>query len=311
MSTRVLIILICLAASSLACLKEEPILPQDALYVESIIEEFSVFDPCDTVQGPAYQLSRRLEAETTIRRLFYLQEPNRALVLLGRAAGNTAFEENTELYFHGLSVLEENEDDPTYILSEDEVNIDLFAASNLYLIGKASAFDQHYLFLTSSDGLAASTFGEGDVFKVQLYEVEETSGMFSVRNKMELNAKSSGGASVRFEYASLPLPNAEETAVIQQAITDIKAGNYAFDPANQVKKFDSQLSLYQRDFRFAAGLVADTELLSLLSEENQRAVRVLERMVEQRSVTAFFCLSEQQIWSVSNNLAPQISTPLD
>lgn len=294
-----------------ACIKEEPILPQESLYGDNIIEAFSVFDPCDTIQRPAYQLARAFNAETTIKRLFYLQQPASDLVLLGRSVENTAFEDNTELYFHGLSVLDQQSNEPLFILSEDEVDVDLFAADNIYLIGQASAFGSSYLFLSSSDALASAAFGVGDLFKVSLYEIEEHQGTLTVQNKLQLNGTASGSSSINFEFESRPLPNNEEVQTIQKTITQLKAGNYPFDPASQAKKFDLQLALYQRDFRFAEGLLQNTNLLNLLSAENQQSIRILNQIIQQKSITAFFCMSDQKTWTTANNLAPGIATPID
>lgn len=306
-----IIALLFLWSTLYACVKEEPVLPQEALYFDEIIDAFSVFDPCDTIEAPKYQLGRVFNAQAEIKRLFYLQQPNSELVLLGRSTKDTTFQDNSGLYFHGLSVADQQLEEPVFILSEDEVDLDLFAVDNIYLIGKASTFGSRYLFLSSSDALAAATLGVADLFKVRLYEIEATQGTIRVKHKFQLNATSSSDGMISYAFESRLLPNNQEVQVIQDAIAKIKTGSYAFDPTNQVKNFDQQLGLYQRDFRFAEGLLKDTSFLNLLSAENQQILKVLNRMVTQQSIPFFFCLSDQKNWTTSNSLAPGIPTPLD
>jgi hypothetical protein len=310
MSTRAFVLLVLLLPFLNACL-EEPILPKESLYSDNIIEEFSVFDPCDTIQTPAYRLTRALNVGTEISRLFHLQQPSSDLVLLGRAATNTTFQNKRELFFHGLTIADQQSAEPVFILSEDKVGLGSLAADNIYLIGQAGSFENRYLFLSSSDALASAAVGRGDVFKVRLYELEEAQDTLTVKHKLQLNATASGASITIFEFASSPLPDKEEIQVIQDAITKMRSGSFSFDPANQVKKIDLQLALYQRDFRFAEGLFKKPSFLNLLSDESQQTISVLNRVIEQKAITAFFCLSDQETWAVSNNLAPGIPTPLD
>lgn len=311
MIRKVIIALLFLWSTLYACVKEDPVLPQESLYFDEIIDAFSVFDRCDTIEAPKYQLARAINAQTEIRRLFYLQQPNSELVFLGRSAKDTAFQDNSGLYFHGLSVADQQLEEPVFILSEDEVDLELFAVDNIYLIGKASTFGSRYLFLSSSDALAATTSGAADLFKVRLYEIEATQDTIIFNHKLQLNATSSSDGMITYAFESRLLPNKQEVQVIQEAIAKIKTGSYSFDPTKQVKNFDQQLGLYQRDFRFAEGLLQDTSFSKLLSEENQEVLNVLNQIVTQESIAAFFCLADQKKWTSSNNLAPNISTPLD
>ena len=293
------------------CKKETIILPQEALYLDEIVEEFSVFKPCDTILAPDYQLSRAINAAPTISRLFYLQQPSSELVLLGRALENINFQDNRTLYFHGLTIAEPALDHPVFILSEDEVDIGVFGASNLYLAGQSDNFEERFLFITSTDALASSAFGPGDLFKVRLYDMEMQQNELKVNHKLQLNATAPSGGAPSFQYESLPLPDPEELSAIQQAIINMRAGSFPFDPDNQDKKFDLQLGLYQRDLRFVDGLQRNPSFLALLSEDNQQTALALGRMVKNRSISAFFCLSEQKNWNNSTTLAPNIPTALD
>ncbi|GAB5554877.1 MAG: hypothetical protein Sapg2KO_44680 [Saprospiraceae bacterium] len=308
---KAVIVIVLGGLSFYACQKEEPVLPQEALYFDEIVDEFYLLDPCDTILAPAYQLTRAFDASSEISRLFYLQQPRSELVLLGKAATDLVFQDNRMLYLNGLSVADEQLGEPVFVLSESEVELDLFAVDNIYLIGKASSFENRYLFLSSSDALATNTMGVRDLFKVRLYEVEEDQGTITVRHKLQLNATISEDDVISYTFESRLLPDNEETQIIQDAIAEMRTGSYVFDPTTKVKTIDLQLELYQRDFPFAQGLLKDTNFLNLLSEESQDVLSVLDRMVAQKSITAFFCLSDQKIWKSRAGLASNIPTPLD
>ena len=90
----------------------------------------------------------------------------------------------------------------------------------------------------------------------------------------------------------------------------MKSGTYPFDALSQPKKFDLQMGLHQRDFKFAQGVI-DEGFIDLLSEENQNAIKTIARFSNVKTVTALVCLTDQQEWSISDDLAANISTPLD
>ncbi|MEM6380489.1 MAG: hypothetical protein AAF705_20055 [Bacteroidota bacterium] len=311
MITKKISVLILLTLLLSNCKKEAIFLPQEALYLDEIVEDFSVFKPCDTILAPNYQLTRAFNATPSISRLFYLEQPNSELVLLGRATEDINFQDNRAIYFHGLTIAEPSLDAPVFILSEDEVDIGVFGASNLYLVGQADNFETRFLLLTSTDALASSAFGTGDLFKVRLYDMEVQQGQLTVNHKLQLNATAPSGGAASFQYESLPAPDQQEMDAIQNAIANMRAGTFPFDPANQDKKFDLQLALYQRDFRFVEGLQRNTSFFELLSEDNQQTALALGRLLQNRSVSAFFCLSEQRNWSNTGSLAPNIPTALD
>ena len=144
---RIIAISIC-CLCFISCLEEEPILPVEKLYGEEIVEEFSFFDPCDTVNAPNYMVDRITNPSTEIDRLFHLRLPLGEVLYIGRSAADNPSFDKSKLFYHGQTIMDNKLGEPVFVLFEDETGIPGF--QHMFLIGKASSFDSRYIFGASS-----------------------------------------------------------------------------------------------------------------------------------------------------------------
>ncbi len=292
-----------------SCLDEEE-LSVDALYSEELVEEFTIFDPCDTITAPNYRVTRASLIGDKIERLFHMTYPAGEILFLGRSLPNNIDYNKQQLFYQGMTILDRHNDSPTFVLFEDKTGVIGF--DNVFLIGQENAFETDYFLCTSSDALSAAIFNDGDLFKVNLYEIQERDGSITISKALVLNATSGASQRAQYDYRETapPVTNSQEFNDIENFITLMKSGTYPFDPSAQVKKFDLQLGLHQRDFKFAQGLIEE-DFLNILSEENQKAIRAIATFSNVRAISALDCLTDQEEWSISDPLAADIPSPLD
>ena len=292
-----------------SCLDEEE-LSVDALYSEELIEEFKIFDPCDTIRAPEYKVSRAAIIGEGIDRLFHLKYPIGEVLFIGRSLANNTDFDRRQLFYHGMTIDDFSNDHPTYVLFEDNTGVAGF--DNVFLIAQQNSYDTNYLLGASSDGLRAAVGGDGDLFKINLYEIQEDNGNIGVSKFFILNATTGASRRAQYDYmqAGPPEPNSEEFRKIENFITSMKSGTYPFDALSQPKKFNLQLGLHQRDFKFAQGVI-DEGFIDFLSEENQKAIETIARFSKVKTITALTCLTDQQDWTISDDLAANIRMPLD
>lgn len=292
-----------------SCLDEEE-LPVDALYSEDLIEEFEIFDPCDTITAPNYRVARVANPSTEIERLFHLTTPVNEVLFLGRSLANNADFNKRELFYHGMTVDYNSDAQSIYILSEDNTGVQGF--DNVFLLAQEGDYNTNYLLGVSSNQLTAGVNIEGDLFKISLYEIEEVAAKISIVNHMRLEAKSNVNSTIYNYFSSgIPSDDSQEFKEIDNFITLMKSGAYPFDPQEQAKKFDLQLGVNQRDFQFAQGLIEDRDLFGELSATNKEVVKTVARLIKDKIIVALFCLTDEQKWTVSDNIGSNLSSPLD
>lgn len=292
-----------------SCLDEEE-LSVDALYSEELIEEFTIFDPCDTIKAPDYRVSRAAIVGEGIERLFHMTYPFGEILFLGRSLANNTSFNKLELFYQGMTIDDPLNDSPTFILSEDNTGVVGF--DNVFLIAQQGELETNYLLGTSSDGLRAAIGGDGDLFKVNLYEIQESNGSITISKALVLNATSGASQRAQYDYRETTPPgtNSQQFNEIENFITLMKSGTYPFDPSAQAKKFDLQLGLHQRDFKFAQGVI-DEGFVDMLSAQNQKAIRAIAKFSNVKAISALDCLTDKEEWSISDNLGANIPSPFD
>jgi len=294
-----------------SCLDEET-LSVDALYSEDIIEEFTIFDPCDTISGPDYQVTRALSVGSEIERLFHFTHPLGEALFIGRSLENNTDFDKRQLFFQGLTIVDNLNSNPTFVLLEDNTGVQGF--ENVFLIAQQGSLTSNYLLGTSSNALTAAISAAGDAFKVNLYEIRESNENITITNFLRLNATSgaSAGQEPNYNYNSSTPPSSNSQAFqeIENFITLIRSGMYPFDAQAQAKKFDLQLGVIQRDFQFAQGLIQD-DLINQLTMENQNAIQTLTRFINGKIISSLRCLTDEQAWSVTEDVGSDISSALD
>ena len=291
-----------------ACSDEEEVLSVDRLYSEPLIDEFSVFDPCDTISPPQYQITANVASTDEIGRLYSLNHPFGRLLVIGRSAGVTSAIDATELSYHGMTIMDDNSNDPSFVLFEDDNDEPGF--QHVYILGKQSVFSTNFLFITATDALRASTFGDGDLFILKCYEIEQAGDDIQVVNSFNLNALSGNSSAIRYVYENADPPTNEELQQIERFTMQMKGGAYPFSISLQRLKLRLQLGLNQRDLRFAEGMV-QSELMGQLSSKNQELIRDLDRFLELNLFSAFLCAEDGEFFTVSDDVGSGIASPLD
>lgn len=278
-----------------SCLDEEPILSTQELYSQNLIDDFTDFEPCDTVFNGRYELYRQLvegvNDDPEIELMYEFETPAHTMYVYARNYRTSLLNTQDEEYFHGMVVHEKSSGSAAYVLVEDNTGLPNF--ENSYVIGHSDTYPESFLFATSPERLASSVGSLGENYRVRLTEIENSSILQSFNLKSEGRALDAGGAVLTF--AITELEDLDRTRIFD-FFDQISSGTYPFDRmAQQNAKFDTQLGLTGRDMGFTTDFIA-SDLKDDINTKHLEALKILSSAIQSRSIQNLFCHRDKDDW---------------